>query len=248
MRRAVWYIIGVFIACLTMAVPAQADNKKDTVVLLHGMGRSAVTMRPLETYLRFQGYRTVNISYASRKKSIVELTNDIHDQLKDVKTPEGGQLHFIGYSMGGLLADSYIRKHRPADLGRVVMIGTPNQGSEVADYLAEYEMYKQHFGPAGMELRTGRKIHTPDYEVGVIAGDISIDPISSLLLIPGQDDGKVAVNKTKLPKMKDHIVVHATHVFMMNNPIVIKQAVNFLRNGRFDDHLLSNKDTVSLNN
>ena len=128
------------------------------------------------------------------------------------------------------------------------MIGTPNHGSEVADYLAEYKMYKEHFGPAGMELRTGRKIYTPDYEVGVIAGDMSIDPLSSLLLIPGRDDGKVAVDKTKLPKMKDHIVVHATHVFMMNNPIVIKQAVNFLRDGRFDDNLLSNKDTVDFNN
>lgn len=234
MVKKVSYMILGFIACLLTSVPAYAKAVTDTVVLLHGIGRSELTMAPIETYLRFQGYRTVNIGYASREKTIDELVNDVHVHLKNVKIDKRAKLHFIGYSMGGLLADAYIRKYKPANLGRVVMVGTPNQGSEVADYLSQYEAYKDYFGPAGIELQTARKAKAADYEVGVIAGSMSVDPISSLLLIPGPDDGKVAVDRTKLPKMKDHITLSTTHVFMMNNPFVIKQAANFIRDGYFD--------------
>ena len=45
-----------------------------------------------------------------------------------------------------------------------------------------------------------------DYPVGIIAGNRSIDPISSVFL-PKPHDGRVSVENTKLDGMADHIVI-----------------------------------------
>ena len=72
-----------------------------------------------------------------------------------------------------------------------------------------------------------------DYDLGIIAGDRSIDLLFSWFVLTGKNDGKLAVEETKLPGMKDHIVLHATHTFMPSNPKVIKQATNFLQFAEF---------------
>ena len=117
------------------------------------------------------------------------------------------------------------------------MLGPPNKGSEVADFFKGFFLYEKIYGPAGQELGTEHQDYSAllggvDFELGVIAGDRSIDPISSTI-IPGPDDGKVGVDRTRLPGMKDHIVIHATHTFMMNNKTVLKQTVHFLKSGEF---------------
>jgi hypothetical protein len=93
------------------------------------------------------------------------------------------------------------------------------------------------FGPAGQQLGTDEKsiptqLGSVDFELGIIAGDRSINPLNSLR-IPGPDDGKVAVERTKVQGMKDFLLVHKTHTFMMKDNTVLMQIDHFLRTGKF---------------
>ena len=77
------------------------------------------------------------------------------------------------------------------------------------------------------------RLGAPNFCVGVVAGNRSINWINSLF-IPGPDDGKVSVERTMLAGEADHIVIHATHPWMMRNREVIRQTIEFLRKERFD--------------
>jgi hypothetical protein len=140
--------------------------------------------------------------------------------------------------MGGILVRAWLSRHRPSNLGRVVMLAPPNAGSEVADKLRDRGFYRWLNGPAGQELGTDpdsvpNTLGPVDFPVGVIAGDRSINWINSMML-PGPDDGKVTVERTRVDGMADHLVIHVTHPFIMKKAEVIEQTLAFLEQGRFD--------------
>jgi hypothetical protein len=139
--------------------------------------------------------------------------------------------------MGGILIRQYLEDGEIEQLGRVVMLGPPNQGSEVIDSYARFKGFEWFAGPAGMQLGTGeasvpRKLGPVSFDVGVIAGTQSINPILSTLL-PDRDDGKVSVDATRVEGMNDHLELPVTHVFMMRDDEVMEQVVYYLANGRF---------------
>ena len=95
--------------------------------------------------------------------------------------------------------------------------------------------------PAGSEMGTGKdatpnKLGPVNFECGIIAGDRSINWINSLTMIDGKDDGKVSVEHTKVEGMKEHLVIHTTHTFMMRNKKVIANTIRFLKTGTFSEH------------
>jgi hypothetical protein len=218
------------------------DEKNAYVVVLHGIARSNSHMEPVEVHLQKEGYEVINIDYPSTDfdlEQLVEILNyDLRSKLVKDKT-----VHFVGYSMGGILTRAYLDKYRPKNLGKVIQLASPNKGSEVADFFKNNYLYKEIYGPAGQELTTNNKrtlqlLGKVNYELGVIAGNSTIDPISSYI-IKGDDDGKVSIESTKLDEMKDHVIVPASHTFFPSNESVHKQVSHFLKNGSF---IKENKD------
>jgi pimeloyl-ACP methyl ester carboxylesterase len=209
------------------------------VVLLHGIARTSRSVRKLQRAIEASGFATLNLGYDSRRKSLASLAEDIHPAVARFANGIEGPIHFVGHSMGGLLVRVYLAKYRPERLGRVVMLGTPNGGSEIADRLRGFALYRAYFGPAGQQLITRRDPATEmllpavSYPVGVIAGNRSIDPVSSAFLLPRPNDGRVSVANTKLDGMADHIVVGASHPWLLRNASVIRQTIAFLLDGRF---------------
>ena len=189
--------------------------------------------------LRARGYQVVNINYPSRHMPIDELAMVVIDQCLSIAHNLGcNRIDFVTYSMGGILVRHYQRHHSIEHLHRVVMLGPPNQGSEVVDRFRHIPLFHWMHGPAGSQLGTTgedipKQLGPVDFELGVIAGIRSINPLLSTLL-PGQNDGKVSVENTKIEGMQDFITIPSTHTFMMRNSRVIHQVIHFLQFGRFD--------------
>lgn len=229
---------SIFIVFL-LAQSVSSVFATDVVVLLHGIGRSSQSMVPLATALQNHDYKVINIDYPSRKYSIEQLANIVNASIQPAINSDDDKLYFVTHSMGGLVARAWITQYKPTNVAGVVMLGPPNQGSEVADFFQNNFLYKWLYGPAGQQLGTkqsaalNQQLGLVSYPLGVIAGNRTIDPIS-WLIIPGQNDGKVAVERTKLSGMSAYIVMPTTHAFMMKNTAVMDEVIYFLQHGKFN--------------
>jgi len=227
----------VLMAILPMVVTA-AENQ-EYVILLHGLCRTSRSMVPMARALAQAGCHVLNVDYPSRTAGIEMLSEDaIGRAVADCQKAGAVKIDFVTHSLGGILVRSYLARHTIPNLGRVVMLGPPNQGSEVVDKLGAWWAFKKLNGPAGGELGTDKnstpnQLGPANFCVGVIAGDRSINWINSLL-IPGRDDGKVSVERTRLAGMADHLVLHATHPLLMRDRTAIRQTIHFLQAGRFE--------------
>ena len=208
------------------------------VVLVHGLARTQYSMEKIQKFLERRGYSVLNFGYPSTKHTIFVLSESYLKKFIQTQCIDPTKkIHFVTHSMGGILVRYYLKDHQPQQLGRVVMLAPPNQGSEVTDWLKKWVLYKWLFGPAGQQLGTDQnsipaQLGPVDFELGIIAGDRSINLLNSLR-IPGPDDGKVAVERTKVQGMKDFLLVHKTHTFMVKDHAVLIQIEHFLRTGRF---------------
>jgi pimeloyl-ACP methyl ester carboxylesterase len=209
------------------------------VVLLHGLCRTSASMNRMAAALTGAGYLVDNIDYPSRRARVGMLSEQvIGAAMKNDKLAGCDKVHFVTHSLGGILVRDYFSRHHDPRLGRVVMLGPPNQGSEVVDRLKDWSVFTKVNGPAGVELGTHQdsvphQLGPATFDLGVIAGDRSINWINSLM-IPGADDGKVSVQNTRVAGMKDHLVVHTAHPFIMRNRKVIAATLRFLQTGAFN--------------
>ncbi len=221
----------------TMMVVHAAPATADCVVLLHGLARTAGSMTKLIEPFEELGHQVVNVNYPSRKKPFAELATLAVAELGFQNCEATSTVNFVTHSMGGILLRYYLHQHGIDNLGRVVMLAPPNQGSEVVDKLRNVPGFRLINGVAGLQLGTDSEsipanLGPVDFELGVIAGSRTFNPLLSQLL-PNPDDGKVSVASTKVEGMTDHLTLPVTHTFMMRSQPVVEQVVQFIAHGHF---------------
>lgn len=238
-------------ACLVLAwAPAPRAASADaatapTVVLLHGLNRTHRSMARLADALRASGRRVVNLDYPSSTLRVADLALWLAARLQRCCAgPVAARIDFVTHSLGGIVLralrrrDSALGMGPAIAIGRVVMLSPPNRGSELVDVLAGSAAFRLLTGPAGQELGTGvnsvpNRLGEVDFELGVVAGCSSLNPVHSWI-IPGIDDGTVAVARTRVQGMRDVVTVRASHSFIMQDAEAIRQTLLFLQEGRFD--------------
>ncbi len=236
------FTIVIFFLC-AMGIPSVLEHsavprEERTVVLLHGLARSSSTMERMQTALMRAGFQTCNIGYPSRHHLVEALAQEyILPQIQTCLDGSDSPVDFVTHSLGGILVRYLSEQGLVPRIGRVVMLSPPNRGSEVVDKLGGNWLFRWINGPAGGELGTSESslpatLGPPDFEVGIITGSRSINPILSML-IEGKDDGKVSIERAKLSGMNGFLVLPSAHPFIMKNETVIRQTVHFLKTGAF---------------
>ena len=225
-------IVLSFILCLWSTF----STSEECVVLLHGMARSDSSMNKMQEKLQKSGYSVVNFDYPSTQYNIENIARNYLPKAV-AQCNQNITINFVTHSLGGIVLRQYLSDTELQLLGRVVMLGPPNKGSEVVDKLKNIPGFELINGPSGLELGTD-KTSVPNslgpvtYPVGIIAGSSTVNPILSLML-PNPDDGKVSAESTKVKGMADHIIMPVSHTFMMRNNEVIRQVTTFLKTGKF---------------
>lgn len=209
------------------------------VLLLHGHGRTGASMALLALALKARGHPVLAPSYGFRR-SLLGIVDGLAPRVSAFAARHEGPLHLLTHSLGGLVARALIARHRPATLGRVVMLAPPNHGSELADLLDRLGLAAPLLGPVAPHLCTRRPpalerlLGGPaDYPLGIVAGNRARGPLPSALVFDGANDGKVTVAATHLAGEADHLVLPVSHPAMLLDGRVRAEALHFLGHGRF---------------
>ena len=227
--------------------PSAFEPPREIVILLHGLARSSNSMAKMAKSLSRKGYMVFNLEYPSTRLSVEEIAERYLHPIVCRTNRNHRTIHFVTHSMGGIVVRHYLKHYRCGQLGRIVMLAPPNQGSELVDFLKETYLFKKILGPAGQQLSTAEEalpnqLGPADFELGIITGNISFNPLS-LWVLKGPDDGKVAVKRAALPGMREMLVVPCNHTFIMQSSKVIARTAAFLKSGRFYE-MMENKQPL----
>jgi len=219
------------------AQEAAAAVGPERVVLLHGLLREPRAMKPIARRLSDEGYEVHNLGYPSTDESPEQLVGRIGASVDACCRTATTPLHFVTHSLGGVVARAYLAAQPPSNLGRVVMLAPPSQGSELVDRFGDDWWFRGLLGPTAADLGSHadsfpNRIPPPTYPLGIIAGRHAFASLIGGRVL-GENDGVVSVESTRVTGMTDFLIVRSGHVQIRRNDEVADETVHFLRYGRF---------------
>jgi pimeloyl-ACP methyl ester carboxylesterase len=205
-------------------------SNSEHVILLHGLWMRAFTLAALRRRLEQAGYSVEHFDYASVFRS-TEVS--IEHLLRRAQSVRARRLHFVGHSLGGLIAMQTLQRQPGLTSGRVVCLGSPLRGSAVARGIASVPGGALLIGKHLDILRSGLERWNGRQEVGAIAGRLPIGLGFAIGALATPHDGTVSVAETELPGLTDHCIIPATHTGLLFSAEAAEQTIAFLRHGCF---------------
>lgn len=210
------------------------------VVVLHGWGLSSFATRYWCRHLQLAGFVASPFSYRSLSRTLDDNVAQLARHIEAL--PGDGAVHLVGHSMGGLMIMQCLSTHRFERMGRVVMVGTPFQGSAPAQKLKATKWGHFLLGKSIVQWRGVQASDMPEgLEVGTIAGTrpLGMGQVVGKLMgntlgrMEMPHDGTVSLTETHVPFASDRVVMHVTHSEMLMSFAVAAQIVRFLNHGSF---------------
>jgi pimeloyl-ACP methyl ester carboxylesterase len=207
-------------------------SEPEAVILVHGLWVHGVVMAPLRRRIARCGYRALCCSYPSMRLTLTENADRLAYFCRDIAA---AQLNFVGHSLGGLVVLRMLERAADVRIGRIVLAGTPYGGSFAAQRLSRLPGGRAALGRSIPEWLGCDGPRPPlHHEIGVIAGSLGFG--LGRLVAPDMsepNDGVVSVAETRVPEMRDHVVLNVNHTGMLFSGAVARQVCEFIRCGAF---------------
>ena len=207
-------------------------TRQEGVILVHGLWMHGLIMTVLHRRIARSGYRASSFSYSSVRLTLTQNADRLA-AFCSVRDLPG--LHFVGHSLGGLVILRMLERAAGLRVGRIVLMGTPYGASFAARRLEQLPGGRAMLGRSVPEWQArGNSRHAGGHEIGVIAGTISAG-LGRLVApdLPLPNDGVVTVEETRIPDMRDHVVMPINHSGMLVSAAVARQICEFIRHGAF---------------
>ena len=202
----------------------QTINKNDIVVLVHGLGGSRLDMWPLGRRLKRRGYNVRQWGYRSFGHRIETHAERLAEDLVAMDANiSKGKIHLVTHSMGGIIARTMLANHSIKNLGRIVMLAPPHQGSHMARKLVPYLGW---LTPSLKQLSDAE-----DSFVNQLPN--SLRPEVEFGIVEATKDRVIAQGCVLLDGYRDYARVTGHHGVLAWYPQTVRLAENFLVHGSF---------------
>jgi alpha/beta hydrolase family protein len=185
----------------------------------------------LRDRLTAAGFDPSVFRYPSMHASLAEVNAALAARLRSF----AGTVHLVGHSLGGVVVLETLEREGELPPGRIVLLGSPVQGSRVARSIAAWSLGPQLLGPLAVaELaREHRREWKQCRDVGIIAGCRSVGLGRLIAVLPQPNDGTICVDETRLPGATVHLVQDVSHTGMLVSRSIASLVCEFLGTGRF---------------
>lgn len=204
----------------------------EPVIVAHGLWAPGVETAMLRRRLRLAGFRPFLFRFATVRAGLLQ---NVARLTRFAAGVEGDRVHFVGYSLGGVITLTMLTQQPYSRIGRVVCIGSPLVGSRTASRVSRNTLGRRIVGRSLLEhnQRGGLERWDQPVELGVIAGSRNFGAGHLIGALPGANDGMVAVDETRIAGTSDHLTLPVSHMQMLFDADVARQTIHFLRSGRF---------------
>lgn len=199
-------------------------NDKRMTILVHGLAGFGWTFRDMKPALNKAGMSAEHWNYASTRGSLDEHVAAFHAMMNALESVE--EISFVAHSLGGLLlrqalADTTQPWRSRMRVRGMVMIGTPNQGAALADRFKGEAWFQLGLDQAGQDLTSGyaTTIPKPTVPYFLVAGRLAGEGNP---LIPGTDDGMVAIEEVRLSPTDKMLIIDGNHAAITADERVIE--------------------------